>query len=60
MIPENENAPKEKIGIRNVPDINPDTEGCGLCIECDNECLSCDTCPDLPKGLLPLPFVQEL
>ena len=47
VIPENENAPKEKIGIRNVPDINPDTEGCGLCIECDNECLSCDTCPDL-------------
>ena len=21
--------------------------GCGLCIECDNDCLTCDVCPDM-------------
>ena len=25
------------------------TAGCGLCIECDTECLSCDLCPDLQR-----------
>ena len=37
-----------KIDLSN-PDIASLNPGCGLCIECDNECLSCDTCPDLQR-----------
>ena len=41
----------------NAPSVSPTfsinsnvvTEGCGLCIECDTECLTCDLCPDLQK-----------
>ena len=28
--------------------LSPESEkGCGLCIECDNDCLTCDVCPNL-------------
>ena len=28
---------------------NFETDGCGLCIECDNECVNCDLCPDFQR-----------
>ena len=35
--------------IYNPSSSNPDSAGCGLCIECDTECLNCDLCPDIQR-----------
>ena len=33
-----------------VDSLSPDLEkGCGLCIECDNDCLTCDVCPNMQR-----------
>ena len=33
----------------NNPGVDTDNAGCGLCIECNTECLTCDLCSDLQR-----------